>query len=94
MNERARRRLSNVLDDANHFGHRESCGLVIDLFWEHGDVEDEFRVEVEDKRIGVRLLLYPSTGRDAIRAFHHAPGKAGDEMSNDSRSKRVRPRIR
>ena len=60
-----------MLDDANHFGHRESGGLVIDLFWEHGGVEDEFRVEVEDRRIGVRLLLYPSTGREAIRAFHH-----------------------
>lgn len=64
-------RLSNVLDDANHFGHRENGGLVIDLFWEHGDVEDEFRVEVEDRRIGVRLLFYPSTGREAIQAFHH-----------------------
>jgi hypothetical protein len=57
--------------NANHFGHRESGGLVIDLFWEHGDVEDEFRVEVEDRRIGVRLFLYPSTGREAIQAFHH-----------------------
>jgi hypothetical protein len=64
--------------NTNHFGHRESGGLVVDLFWEHGAVEDEFRVEVEDRRIGVRLLLYPSTGREAVRAFHHpfaaAPG--------------------
>lgn len=60
-----------VLDDANHFGHRENGGLVVDLFWTHGNLRDEFRVEVEDRRIGVRLFLYPTTGREAIRAFHH-----------------------
>ena len=69
--------------NANHFGHRENGGLIIDLFWEHGDIEDQFRVEVEDKGIGVRLLLHPSTGREAIRAFHHPFGAASEsfEMS-------------
>lgn len=35
------------------------------------DVDDRFRVEVEDRRMGVRFLLYATTGREAIRAFHH-----------------------
>lgn len=76
-------------DEANHFGHRESGGLVVDLFWEHGDGEDEFRVEVEDRRIGVRLLLYPSTGREAIRVFHHPFASASgtlDERTQAARS--------
>jgi hypothetical protein len=53
----------NVLN-ANHFGHRENGGLVIDLFWEHVDVEDHFRVEVEDKGVGVRLLLVDGARSD------------------------------
>jgi hypothetical protein len=48
---------------ANHFGHRESGGLVIDLFWDHGKLEDEFRVAVEDRRDGARFVLHPATGR-------------------------------
>jgi hypothetical protein len=60
-----------VVDAANHFGRRESGGLVVDLFWKRGDLRDEFRVEVEDRRRGDRLLLYPATGREAIHAFHH-----------------------
>ena len=35
---------------ANHFGHRETGGLVIDLFWDPGQPEDEFRVAGEDLR--------------------------------------------
>jgi hypothetical protein len=41
-----------VVDAANHFGRRESGGLVVDLFWKRGDLRDEFRVEVEDRRRG------------------------------------------
>ena len=41
----------NMLN-ANHFGHRRNGPLIIDLFWEHGDIEDQFRVEVEDKGLG------------------------------------------
>jgi hypothetical protein len=55
----------------NHFGHRESDGVVVDLFWDRGDVEDEFRVEVEDTRSGACFVLHPPTGREAIEAFHH-----------------------
>ena len=54
-----------------HFGHRESGGLVVDLFWDRGNYESEFRVEVEDRREGARFVLYPTTGREAIHAFHH-----------------------
>jgi hypothetical protein len=60
-----------VLTAANHFGHRESDGIVVDLYWNRGELEDEFRVEVVDKRERARFVLYPTTGREAIQAFHH-----------------------
>jgi hypothetical protein len=60
-----------MTDAANHFGHRESGGLVIDLFWDPGELEDEFRVAVEDRREGARFVLHPATGREAIEAYHH-----------------------
>jgi hypothetical protein len=60
-----------VLAATTHFGHRESGGIVVDLFWDRGNQETEFRVEVEDRREGARFVLYPTTGREAIRAFHH-----------------------
>jgi hypothetical protein len=56
---------------AHHFGHRESDGIVVDLYWDPAELEDEFRVEVVDKREGARFVLYPTTGREAIQAFHH-----------------------
>ena len=55
----------------NHFGHRESGGVVVDLFWDRADAGDEFRVEVEDTRLGAGFVLHPLTGREAIEAFHH-----------------------
>ncbi len=55
----------------DHFGHRQSSGIVVDLFWTHGDLGDEFRVEVEDTREGAHFVLYPTTGRAAVQAFHH-----------------------
>jgi len=60
----------NVLTAANHFAHRETDDIVVDLFWSRG-VGDEFRVEVEDRREHVRLVLYPTTGKEAIHAFYH-----------------------
>ena len=54
-----------------HFGHRESAGIVVDLFWSHGDPGDRFRVEVQDTREANRFVLYPATGPEAIHAFHH-----------------------
>jgi hypothetical protein len=60
-----------VVTAAHHFAHRETGGIVVDLFWNRGDSEDEFRVEVEDRREGVRFVLRPATGRDAIQAFYH-----------------------
>jgi hypothetical protein len=56
---------------ANHFGHRETDGIVVDLYWNRADLEDEFRVEVEDRREGSRFVLYPITGKEAIQAFYH-----------------------
>ena len=55
----------------SHFGHRESDGVVVDLFWERRCLDDEFRVEVEDRREGGRFVLYPRTGSEAIQAFYH-----------------------
>ena len=55
----------------DHFGHRESSGVVVDLFWNHGLLEDEFRVEVVDERGGARFVLHPATGSEAIEAFYH-----------------------
>jgi hypothetical protein len=59
------------MSGADHFGHRESNGVVVELFWNRGLLEDEFRVEVEDKREGARFVLHPTTGREAIEAFYH-----------------------
>jgi hypothetical protein len=56
---------------ADHFGHRESGGVVVDLYWNRGTPEDEFRVEVVDEREGARFVLHPATGREAIDAFYH-----------------------
>jgi hypothetical protein len=56
---------------ADHFGHREGDGIVVDLYWDRGRPEDEFRVEVVDERDGVRFVLHPLTGREAIEAFYH-----------------------
>ena len=63
--------MDQLLDTSNHFGHRESSGLSVDLFWNRGDLEHEFRVEVEDKLGEARLLLYPASGKEAMHAFYH-----------------------
>jgi hypothetical protein len=60
-----------MLPADTHFGHRESAGIVVDLFWSHGEPGDRFRVEVQDTRAGDRFVLYPATGPEAIHAFHH-----------------------
>ena len=60
-----------MLTAADHFAHRETGGIVVDLFWNHQGSEDEFQVEVEDTREGIRFVLHPATGKDAIQAFHH-----------------------
>jgi hypothetical protein len=55
----------------DHFGHRENNGVVVDLFWNRGLLEDEFRVEVVDEHEGASFVLHPTTGREAIEAFYH-----------------------
>ena len=74
---RARTELDGALTATNHFGHRETDGLVVDLFWTRGDLDDDFRVDVEDRLEGTRFALYPATGRDAVQAFHHPFATAG-----------------
>jgi hypothetical protein len=59
------------MSTSDHFGHRETNGVVVDLFWNRGLLEDEFRVEVVDERDGARFVLHPMTGREAIEAFYH-----------------------
>lgn len=55
----------------DHFGHRESGGVVVELYWDRRSLDDEFRIEVEDRREGSRFVLYATTGREAIQAFYH-----------------------
>jgi hypothetical protein len=62
--------VSDALTAANHFGHRETNDVVVDLFWSRS-VGDGFRVEVEDRREHVRFVLRPTTGKGAIQAFYH-----------------------
>jgi len=59
------------MSTADHFGHRESHGVVVDLYWNRGQLDDEFRVEVVDKEEGARFVLHPTTGREAVEAFYH-----------------------
>lgn len=66
-----------MLTGADHFGHRQSGGIVVDLFWNSRNLRDEFRVEVEDERAGTRFVLHPRTGREAIQAFYHPFSAAG-----------------
>lgn len=60
-----------MLTAVDHFGHRQSGGIVVDLFWNRRNLTDEFRVEVEDERGEGSFVLHPRTGRDAIEAFYH-----------------------
>jgi hypothetical protein len=72
------------MSSADHFGHRETDGVVVDLFWSHGLLEDEFRVEVVDEREGARFVLHPLTGREAIEAFYHPFAAAGAALNGKS----------
>jgi hypothetical protein len=74
-----------MLRAANHFGHRETDGIVVDLFWDRRNLRDDFRVEVDDRREGARLVLHPRTGREAIQAFYH-PFPAARVAANDKPS--------
>jgi hypothetical protein len=69
----------------DHFGHRESEGIVVDLFWNNGGLGDEFRVEVDDRREGARFVLHPTTGRDAIQAFYHPFSAARAVLRGEAR---------
>jgi hypothetical protein len=73
----------HVLTAANHFGHRETADIVVDLFWSRR-VGDEFRVEVEDRREHVRFVLYPLTGKAAIHAFYHPLAVARDALYDEA----------
>ena len=69
-----------------HFGHRESGGIVVDLFWDRRTVVDEFRVVVEDRGEGARFVLYPTTGSEAIQAFYHPFSAASTALSSTART--------
>lgn len=69
----------------DHFGHRESNGVVVDLFWNRGTLEDEFRVEVADERDGAHFVLHPTTGREAIDAFYHPFSAARAALNGEPR---------
>ena len=54
-----------------HFAHRESSGLVVDLYWDPADASHEFRVQVVDRVAEARFDLFPTSGRAAVETFHH-----------------------
>jgi hypothetical protein len=70
----------------DHFCHRESEGIVIDLFWNRGSLDDEFRVEVEDTRERAGFVLYPRTGSEAIQAFYHPFSAARTALTGRARA--------
>ncbi len=57
------------MSTADHFAHRENDGVVVDLYWNRGLLEDEFRIEVVDERRGDRFVLYSPMLREAIDAY-------------------------
>jgi hypothetical protein len=42
-----------VLTMANHFGHRDTDGIVVDLFWNRRNLKDEFQVQA------IRAFYHP-----------------------------------
>jgi hypothetical protein len=75
-----------LLSKADHFAHPETDGIVVDLFWHRRGLENEFRIEVEDRREGARFVLHPTTGREAIEAFHHPFSVANGASSGERRA--------
>lgn len=63
--------VDQMLAGADHFAHRTTAGVVVDLFWRRRGLVDEFRVEIEDRRDGAHFVLFPRTGSEAIQAFYH-----------------------
>jgi hypothetical protein len=82
--------VSHVRTAADHFGHRETDDVVVDLFWSRRD-GDEFRVEVEDRREHVRFLLYPTSGKEAIDAFYHPLAVARRGLHDEAEAARWAP---
>ena len=58
------------MSTADHFAHRETDGVVVDVFWNRGLLDDEFRVEVVDEREGGRVVFYATTWSEAIDAYY------------------------
>jgi hypothetical protein len=62
-----------LLTGPDHFAHRKTGGLVVDLFWWRTESGAEFRVVVTDENAGGRFVLRPRSGREAIQAFYRPP---------------------
>ena len=60
-----------VLTAANHFGHREGDGIVVDSVLESRRARGRVSGRGRDKRERARFVIFPTTGREAIQAFHH-----------------------
>jgi hypothetical protein len=58
------------MSTAEHFGHRETDGVVVDLFWNDGLLDHEFRVEAVDERAGNRVVVHATTWGEAIDAYY------------------------
>ena len=72
------------MSTADHFGHRETDGVVVDLFWNRGLLDDEFRVEVVDEREGGRVVLYATTWSEAIEAFYDPSSATRDVLHGNA----------
>jgi hypothetical protein len=77
-------RRDDMLIGRNHFAHRETGGVVVDLFWDCRRLENEFRVEVADRRAETRFVLHPVTGKAAIQAFYHPFATSGTPFDQEA----------
>jgi hypothetical protein len=72
------------MSTADHFAHREDDGIVVDLFWNRGLLDDEFRVEVVNEREGSSIVLYATTWTEAIDAYYDPSSATRDVLDGNA----------
>jgi hypothetical protein len=72
------------MSTGDHFGHRETDGVVVDLFWNDGLLDDEFRVEIVDERVGGRVVLYARTWNQAMDAYYDPSSATRDVLHGNA----------
>jgi hypothetical protein len=90
------------LDAANHFGHRESDGIVVDLFLDRGDADDRFRsLRCLEARplirlppgVGLRVCGGAATLLEQVVDRHRASGECRSAGADDRRVKPAMERV-